>query len=43
MVPAKHELQSVITFLHANKIPPIEIHHQLEEVKNGAENSLLAA
>lgn len=32
VAPARCELRSVIKFLHAKKIPPIEIHRQLEEV-----------
>jgi NCAIR mutase (PurE)-related protein len=32
VAPARCELRSVIKFLHAKKIPPTEIHRQLEEV-----------
>lgn len=32
VAPARRELRSVIKFLNAKKIPPIEIHRQLEEV-----------
>jgi len=32
VAPARCELRSVIKFFHAKKIPPIEIHRQLEEV-----------